>query len=276
MNRAFTVSLAAWITLAWAGSSMAADPVPTQPPTKPNDSLSPPAATHDVRTDVPVLAYAYTAYGASAKSIGAQLYGIGSIASDQRGLAAGGATIWGSPIDRLTIIGDAARNTYGNFSPSVGVVVRLLGTPRDGWSLGALGKFKVDGFAGGPTKDEMESELETGLLLSFARRGWHLDVNAISGFGLGDDGEIDFEGRLRFGREIGKFVRVGADGQARFRLAGPKYLPNKKTWDFSAGPQLQIGSKHFFGALTAGPATMGLFSEKVGWNAMVSVGGSTL
>lgn len=71
-------------------------------------------------------------------------------------------------------------------------------------------------------------------------------------------------------------MRIGVDGQTRVRLAGPKYLPNRQTWDFAAGPQIMIGTRHFYGALTGGPATMGLLSPNVGWTVVASVGGSTL
>src|SRR5262249_10974024 len=101
------------------------------------------------------------------------------------------------------------------------------------------------------------------------------DLNAITGFGTGDDGEIDAEGRLRLGRDLGSLARVGVDGQARFRLAGDTKLPGGRTWDFAGGPQLLVGSGRFFGALTAGPATMGGVSN-VGWTAVVSIGGTTL
>jgi hypothetical protein len=105
--------------------------------------------------------------------------------------------------------------------------------------------------------------------------GLHLDLNAITGMGTGDDGEIDSEGRVRLGYDLTEALRVGIDSQARIRLNGPKYLPNGKVWDFAAGPQAILGSKRFFGSATAGPATMGLLSDRVGWNAIVSVGGTT-
>lgn len=247
------------------------------PATPPNDSAGQTPQTRDVRTEIPILAYTYTAFGASAKSVGAQAYGLGLGGAGQKGILGGGITVWGSPIDRLTIIGDGQRNVFGNFSPSIALVVRLLGKAGDGWSLGALGKFKVDGFASGPTKDEVESEIELGMLLSYARTGgMHFDLNAVAGRGNGDEGEVDSEGRLRIGHDIGRFVRVGVDGQARVRLAGPKYLPNGRIWDFAAGPQVLVGSKNFFGSVTAGPATMGLLGENIGWTAIVSVGGTTL
>src|SRR5207248_923956 len=123
----------------------------------------------------------------------------------------------------------------------------------------------------GPNK-EMESEIETGILLSYAKYGWYFDLNAVGGMGTGDDGEVDSEARLRFGHDIGRLVRVGIDGQARFRLAGTTRLPGGRTWDYAGGPQIMIGSKSFFGAITAGPATMGIIDRSIGWTAIVSVG----
>lgn len=239
----------------------------------------------DVRSEVPNYAYAYTAYGATAKTIGVQAYGLGAAAAGQRGILGGGITVWGSPIDRLTLIGDGQRNVYGNFAPSAAVIVRILGKNGEGWSLGGLGKFKVEGFGTGkpigagtsPAKPgEIESEVEAGFLLSYAKTGgFHFDLNAVTGMGMGDDGELDEEGRLRLGYDVTRLLRLGMDGQVRARLNGPRYLPNGRIWDFAFGPQAIVGSKSFFGSLTGGPATVGLISDRVGWNVIASVGGTT-
>jgi hypothetical protein len=241
-----------------------------------NDAVRPSFVGGDVKNEVPILAYTYQAYGVTPGAMGAQLTGLGLAASGQKAIGGGGVSVWGSPIDRVTLIGDAQRNFFGNFSPSAAMVFRLYGTPGDGFSLGAIGKFKVDGFAGGPTRDEVEAEVELGMLASYVRSGWHVDLNAIAGRGTGDDGETDAEARLRIGRDFGQWVRLGVDGQTRVRLSGPKYLPNGQIWDFAAGPQIMIGSRHFYGALTGGPATMGLISPNVGWTVVASIGGSTL
>ena len=229
----------------------------------------------DTRSEVPIVAYTYTAAGAPAKTVGAQGYGVGLAASGQDPVLGGGATVWGSPIDRLTLIGDASRNVWGNFAPSATVVGRLLGSRDKGWSLGALGKFKIDGFAAGPSGDEVESEMELGALVSFAGSGLHLDMNAIGGHGLGDEGEMDAEARFRVGYDFGRFVRLGLDSQGRWRVAGPKYLPNGRTWDFAAGTQVMVAASRFFGAFTVGPTTMGLVSDSVGASAILSFGGTT-
>jgi hypothetical protein len=93
---------------------------------------------------------------------------LGLAATGQASTLGGGVAVWGAPLERLTLIGDAQKNIYGNFSPALAAVVPLLGERRHGWSLGALGKFKVDGFASGPQRNEIESELELGALISFS------------------------------------------------------------------------------------------------------------
>ena len=277
-----------YTSAAWGAEPFTDEPEPVSASTAPNaelvraptsteriaDEAEPRSTPNDVRSEIPIVAYAYTAYGASAGSVGAEAYGLGRVASGQRAISGGGATVWGSPVDRLTLIGDGARDMFGNFAPSAAVVVRIAGKPGDGWSLGALGKFKIEGFGTGP-KGETESEIETGLLVSYARAVWHLDANAIGGMGTGDDGEVDVEGRLRLGRDLGRLARIGLDGQLRVRAAGDKPLPGGRRWDFAGGPQFLIGSGHFFGALTAGPATMGVV-DNVGWTAIASLGGTTL
>lgn len=240
----------------------------------PNDAPTPDPVARDVRSEVPIVAYAYGASGVTAGSVGVQAYGVGLAGAGQRAIGGGGGSVWGSPVDRLTLIADGARDIFGNFAPSAAAIVRIVGRPNDGFSLGALGKYKVDGFAIGP-KNEMESEIEAGLLLSYVRYGWHLHANAIGGRGLGDDGEMDTETRVRIAHDLGDIVRVGLDGQARVRVAGDTRLPGNRTWDFAGGPQLLVGTGHFFGALTAGPATMGMLSG-VGWTGVLSFGGATL
>jgi hypothetical protein len=232
-------------------------------------------AERDVRAELPIAAFAYAAQGAPSGKTGAQGFGLGLMAPEQRTTLGGGVSVWGAPLERLTIIGDAQRNVYGNFSPSAAVVVPLLGERRHGWSLGGLGKFKIDGFASGPHRDEVESELELGALISLSESGFHFDLNLIAGRGLGDDGETDTETRLRFGRKLGALFWLGVDGQARLRVSGPRSLPNGRSWDFAAGPQFLVGSAGFFAVLSAGPATMGLLSNNLGFTSTLGIGGTT-
>jgi hypothetical protein len=145
--------------------------------------------------------------------------------------------------------------------------------PGDGFTLGALGKLKVEGFGTGPG-GETEAELEGGLLVSYARNGWHGDLDAITGVGLGDDGEIDSEARLRLSRDLGRVVRIGVDSQARYRVAGTRPLLGGRMGDFIAGAQVLFGTSHFYGSVTGGPSTVGTPSG-LGWMTVVSIGGST-
>ncbi len=262
-----SVTLLALSGASWAQSATTPasdDPAGTAP------SASANAAS---RRDPPIVAYAYSARGTEAKTLGVQAYGLGMLAAGQDGTVGGGGAIWGSPIDRLTLIVDGQRNLSREFSPSAAAIFRIYGDGREGLSLGALGKFKIDGFAGGPDRDEIESEIEIGGLVSYRGPFWYLDVNAIAGRGTGDDGETDAEGRLRLGRDLGDHVRVGIDGQVRARLAGPRYLANGRTWDFVAGPQGTFSWGQFYGALTAGPTTTALVTKNIGWSAILTVGG---
>lgn len=252
-------------------------PVPTSPSqredeTKGAESRS--ARARDAKGEVPIVAYAYSAAGAPAKTAGAYGYGLGLAAQGQDTAFGGGVTMWGAPIDRLTLIADLPSDLSGRFTPSLALIGRILGGRREGYALSALGKWKAEGFGVGPHGDEIESELEGGVLFSFADSGFHLDTNALAGFGTGPSGEADVEGRLRLGYDVHRLVFVGLDGQTRVRVAGPQYLPNGRIWDFAAGGQVMVGAEHFFGAFTVGPSTMGLTTDSIGITAMLSAGGA--
>ncbi len=254
-------------------ATLSAPPVSAASPRE--DSARDATSVHrDVRGEVPIFAYTYAARGAPARSVGAQGYGLGLAATGQDVVLGGGAMIWWAPIERLTLTLDAPRNAWGRFSPSAAGAFRVLGG-RDPVALALLGKFKVEGFAEGPDHDEVESEVEVGALFGFARSGWHLDANAIAGFGTGEEGEKDVEARLRLARDLGRLVALGVDGQARLRVGGPRTLPNGRTWDAAAGTQVVVGTSGLFGSFTAGPATQGLVSTSVGMLAMLAVGGTT-
>jgi hypothetical protein len=256
------------LSLIFSSSAALADAAApdSQPATEPRDA----------KGEVPIVAYTYSAQGAPARTIGAQGYGTGLAGPGRKATGGGGIMMWASPIDRLTLIVDAPRDVYfqDHFAPSAAAIVRILGDGKDGFTLGALAKYKVEGF-GTDKNGDTESEVEGGLLLSYAKYGFHADLNAITGFGLTDDGEIDSEERLRLGYDVTKLVRVGADGQFRYRLAGSTRLLNGALWDFAAGPQILVGTSHFFGALTGGPTTMGLTRGGVsGWTLVASLGGA--
>lgn len=229
----------------------------------------------DTRQDVPIVAYAYSAQGAAPKTAGAYGYGLTLAAAQQDAVLGGGVTAWGSPVDRLTLIGDASRDVSGRFTPSVAGMWRLYGTRGEGFSLGVLGKWKAEGFGVGPHGDEIESELEGGVLATVLAGRFHLDSNVLAGGALGGSGEADVEGRIRPGFDLGRLVRLGLDAQFRVRVAGPRYLPNGRIWDFAAGAQTVVGNQSFFGAFTFGPSTTGVLTENVGVTGMLALGGTT-
>src|SRR5947209_175885 len=70
----------------------------------PVDAPQPERAAPSAMSDAPIVAYTYQATGASAGSLGAEAYGLGSGASGgvgfagtKRGVIGGGVTMWGSP-----------------------------------------------------------------------------------------------------------------------------------------------------------------------------------
>lgn len=234
-----------------------------------------PAGPRDAKTEIPTLAFAYSASGTQAGTYGALGYGSGLAGGQQKATGGGGVIGWGSPIDRLTLVVDAPRDVYlqGHFAPSAAAIVRFFGTPGRGFVFSGLAKYKVEGFGTDPNGDT-ESEVEGGLLLSFAGSGLHLDLNAITGFGLTEEGEIDTEARARIGYDANRWIRIGLDGQGRYRLAGTKKLLNGSSYDFAGGPQVAVGSGAFFGAFTFGPTTMGISdTHAVGGTAILSVCG---
>jgi hypothetical protein len=227
----------------------------------------------DPRSSVPLGTFTLAAFGARPGSFGLRAYGLGRSSPGHRPIAGGGLSAWWSPIDRVTLLGDGTRDAAGQLTPSGAIVVRILGERAEGWSVGGVGKMKLQGF-GAEAAKEVEGELEMGLLGSYAARGWHLDVNAIGGAGLGDDGDADAEGRLRVAHDLGGSVRLGVDSQARFRVAGDKRLPGDRVWDFSAGPEAFFGFGQLFGSLFTGATTLG--AARVGWSSIVTVGGLTI
>jgi hypothetical protein len=247
---------------------------PARPSDATEDARDQTKERRDRKGDIPIVAYAYAADGAPEKTVGAYGYGLGLAASGQDNALGGGVTVWGSPIDRLTLIGDAPSDLSGRFTPSVALIGRILGGRKAGYALGALAKWKAEGFGVGPHGDEIESEIEGGALFSLEKSKVHLDANGLFGGGTGPAGEMDAEARLRLGYDVHRLVWLGIDGQARIRVAGPKTLPNGRIWDFAAGPQVLVGASHFFGSLTAGPTTMRLVTDAVGFSAMVSLGGA--
>jgi hypothetical protein len=217
--------------------------------------------------DVPLVAYTSNAFGGDAATLGVSGFTETRASSSRtQGLANGGLRVFGTPIDRLTIMLDAQRREENNeFAPSLTAQVRLLGSTKEGWALSALGRYKTEGFA------EFGGELEGGVLFSASNLGFHVDTNLIAG-GDFDGGESDGEFLARGGYDLTRFLRVGAEGRGRYRLSGTAKLPGNRAWDAFGGAQLMAFADHYFGAVTAGPSTVGI-SDSIGWSIILNVGG---
>ena len=225
----------------------------------------------DGKQQTPITAYTYSAFGSRVGNIGAAAFGesLSALGNGSRGTSVGGGLrVWGSPIDRLTLLLDGGRTAGGTSAPTAGAIFRIAGNLDDGWAFSLLGKYKNDGFA------HIEGEIETGALFSFVRRGFHADVNAVYG-GDFDGQEMDGEARARLGYDLATWVRVGIDAQARYRIGGAKTLVGGRKADFVGGPQLVFGYKNFFMSLTAGPSTVDV-TAGVGWALLLMGGGMTL
>jgi hypothetical protein len=179
----------------------------------------------------------------------------------------GGLSLFGSPIDRLTLFGTVENRLGGEYAPSIGLSYRLLGSRQDGWAIAAGLKYKTEGFA------EIGGETELGVFGSYNRDGWFGDANAVVGAGI-EERESDGEFRLRLGRQVVGPLRVGVDGQARYRLAGDKALAGARHWDAAGGVQVGVTGRYVYGQVTAGPSTMSVASG-VGWVAIATVGAVT-
>jgi hypothetical protein len=232
------------------------------------DSVENPPAPHllDAREAAPQLGYATSAFGAPAQSLGASAGGgVQSEAASPNGRGWGASgTIFGSPIDRLTLIGAVERHADATSFPSAMAIFRLYGARADGFALAVSVRYKTEGFA------EIGGETELGLLTSFVRGRWRGDLNAVVGAGF-EEGEADFEAKARVGYDLFRVVRLGLDGQLRRRLAGDRALVGGRRFDFVAGPQLSVGLGRFYAALTAGPSTVDV-ATGIGFSASASFG----
>jgi hypothetical protein len=218
-------------------------------------------------TEVTRVAYTHTAFGASSGTIGGAAFGeaTGAFKGTEAHLG-GGVRVWGSPIDRITLLADGERReTTNEFAPSASLQVRILGSRADGWALAALGRYKAEGF------DELGGEAEFGALGSYARHHVHLDVNGVVGTAF-EETESDAEGLVRVGYDVLPYLRVGGEGRIRYRIAGDYTLPGGRDWDGIVGPQVLGYYRVLFGAVTGGPSTVGL-TAKVGWAAIATIGG---
>jgi hypothetical protein len=149
----------------------------------------------DSKSEVPRLAYTDSVLATRGSLLGVGVFGAARGYMDKSSgnpVGGGGLQIFGSPIERVMIVAVGERTLDGDFRPTASVIVRLAGGRKDGWAIGGIASYKMDGFA------EAGGETELGAVFSIAQKGWHLDANAIAGSGL-EEKEVDTEGKLRGG-----------------------------------------------------------------------------
>jgi hypothetical protein len=252
---------AACLSLSAVASAQAtsrADVAPTPPP-------------RDVRDEVPLVGYTLSAFGASRLTAGVAGFAgvLGSAGGADTTQIGGGARLWGSPVDRLTLFVEIGRTPYGKLAPSATASVRIAGDRARGFAFGASASYRAEAFT------QLAGEIELAALFSVARGGWHLDTNLVAGVGLEDEGELDGELKLRAGYDVARWLRVGVDGRGRYRLRGDRALPGGHLGDFVGGPEVMVGIKNFFVGASAGPTTVGV-ANGWGWSATGTFGGALL
>jgi len=239
---------------------------PANPSAVPNEqSRTTPSAPTDVRDDVPVVALTHSAFGSRSGKIGAHGFGYGTGASSGS-VGGGGLTVYGSPLNRLTLLATGERFSDGHAAPNLSLAYRIVGSLDDGWALAAMGTYKAEGFA------EVEGEVELGALFSLFRDRWHLDFNAVAGGGLEESEELDAEAKLRFGYDVVDWLRLGLDSRGRYRLRGERELIGGRKGDFIGGPQAIVSWSQFYGSLLAGVSSVDI-TTGVGATGWLTVGG---
>ena len=188
--------------------------------------------------------------------IGALGYGGVLGSSGPAGLrVGGGARMWGSPVDRLTIIVEVVRPLDDKIpaaKPSVSAMARIFGGAKQGYALSAQMSYRADGFA------DLGGEIEGSLLFSLSRGRLHADANVTFGGAVTDETEADSELKLRIGADLTSWCRVGVDGRFRYRVAGAKSLPGNRVGDAVGGPEIVFSYRHLFLAVDGGPSTVGV------------------
>lgn len=255
-------------------AALAAPGDPTLPPAPPAAAadavVAPAPQEHDIRQEIPLLAYTTSAFGAPRLTVGGLGYGGVLGASGPAGLrAGGGGRIWGSPVDRLTIILDVSRPLDDKdkaAKPSATVLFRAFGSQAKGYAVSAGMTYRTDGFA------DFGGELEGTLLFSLARGKLHADANVTFGGAVTDEAqEADGEAKLRVGYDVTSWLRVGLDGRFRYRLLGATSLPGNRLGDAVGGPEVIFSYKHFFFSADGGPSTVGVV-KGIGGSVLGTVG----
>lgn len=235
-----------------------------------SDDGAPPAATATAATrapldQVPRLGLVESPYGLNRMSGFVALSGLGTSAKSTNE-AEGGVRVGFAPIDRLTLHAFAGRDALGRFSPSATGHVRLLGSLPEGRALGALVQYKAEGFS------ELGGEVEAGFTGGVRVGRWSLAGNLVAGVGVEEEeeGEVDGEAKARAAYEVAPGVRLGVEGQARRRFAGPNKLAGGRDWDALGGLQVSWQGEPVVVAASFGPSTMGVASG-VGAYGMLTV-----
>ena len=210
-------------------------PAPAQPASKAEATSPSSQAPATVAADeIPRIGVVESAFGSSRGVVFAGLQGLAVSNSDEHAHA--GLLLGGSPLSRLTLYGLFGRDGKGNFSPSVSAQFAVLGGAREGYALSLLAQYKAEGFT------EAGGELESGLFAAFRRHGWYVNLGALVGFGLEEEGEeaygkeeegeVDAEGKLRVGYEVLSALRLGVVARFREQLLN---LPAAKSPSVTTG-----------------------------------------
>lgn len=233
------------------------------------DAIEAPASTpRDVRDESPRIGLTDSPFGLRGGSMWAAATGGGTAAKGQS-LGEGGVLVGGAPIDRLSIYAFGGRTADGRWAPSATLHLTYLGSLKEGYALGVLGRYKAEGFT------EAGGEIELGLTGGLRTRRFYLDANAIFGTGLEEEegGEMDGEVKVRTGLAATESLRLGLDGRFRKRVNGDRLLAGGRTWDALGGPQATFGTGSFFAAIQGGPSTVGV-ANGVGLFGLATVGGT--
>ena len=231
---------------------------------------APTQGKRDVRDEAPRHALVESAFSLTKGAMFASLTGTGTL--DKAGnQGEAGVRIGGSPINGLTLHALVGRDAAGKWAPTATLHYRFLGSLEEGFAMGALAQYKTEGFT------EAGGEAEIGLTIGVRRSHFYLDANAVAGLGVEESelGEMDAEGKLRSGYQLGSAVRLGAEGQFRRRMAGDRLLAGGRRWDALGGPQVLVGLDRFVIAATFGPTTVNV-AEGVGTFGMLTVSALTL
>lgn len=226
-----------------------------------------PPPPREVRDGAPRLGLTEGPFGLAGGTMWAAAVGGGTSAGKGQSYGEGGVLVGGAPIDRLTLHVFGGRTSDGRWAPDATAHVTFLGSTRDGYALGALARYKLEGFS------EAGGEVELGLTGGLRTRRFYLDVNAIFGAGLEEEegGEMDGELKLRTGIAATDALRVGIDGRARKRMNGSRTLAGNKTWDALGGPQISLALGSLYCAVQGGATTVSI-ADGVGVFGLATVG----